>query len=102
MLSLMTIPKAQESIILQTKTMRLQQGFTQQGLARKAGISLSAVRQFEQKGSISFESFLKLLMALGTLDAFVSSFKRSDPHYRFIDEVVPSPPRRARKRGWRS
>ena len=50
------------------KSLRLKQNITQQALAEEAGVSLSSVKKIE-KGEIgSFDSWLRVLRALGKLD----------------------------------
>ena len=53
--------KAQKKLAENIRERRLQMELTQEGLAERSGVSLSTLRKFEQKGSISLESFLKLL-----------------------------------------
>jgi transcriptional regulator with XRE-family HTH domain len=54
---------------------RLQMDLTQEGLAERSGVSLSTLRKFEQKGSISLESFLKLLSVIGGLEEVINALK---------------------------
>ena len=70
------------SIILQTpqevlhelrerfKSRRLLLNYTQEGLAKRAGMSWSSLKRFERTGQISFESLLKIALVLGCLDDF--------------------------------
>lgn len=44
---------------------RVEKNITRQRISELAGIPLSTVARFEQKGLISFESLIKLAMALG-------------------------------------
>lgn len=48
---------------------RLARNLTQQELADEAGVSVDTVRRFERKQSITLTAFLRLLRALGQLDA---------------------------------
>ena len=82
------------------RTKRLQQGLTQAGLALRAGVSLPTLRKFEQKGLISLESFLKLLMALGSLEEIAGALDANSETFNSIDEVLHQP--KERKRGWRT
>lgn len=43
---------------------------TQQGLARKSGVSYASIRRFESTGEISFTSLLKIANALNALADF--------------------------------
>ena len=105
-MSLLTISKAQKRLKEQIKIKRLQQGLTQEGLAKRSGVSLSTLRKFEQKGFISLESFLKLLMALGELEDFVKAFKAEDEVFHSIEDVLKDRPRGVHetphKYGWRT
>ncbi len=74
-MSILTISKAQKQIAKYTCERRLGIGLTQNGLAVRAGVSLSTLRKFEQKGLISLESLLKLLMVLNALDKLVEAIK---------------------------
>ena len=44
---------------------RVEKNITRQRIAEMSGVPLSSVARFEQKGLISFESLIKLAMALG-------------------------------------
>ncbi|MDE6042343.1 MAG: helix-turn-helix domain-containing protein [Muribaculaceae bacterium] len=44
---------------------RVEKNITRQRIAELSGVPLSTVARFEQKGLISFESLIKLAMALG-------------------------------------
>ena len=46
---LLTTSKVQKLLREQVKAKRLSQGFTQDGLANRAGIKLPTLRKFEQK-----------------------------------------------------
>ncbi len=82
---------------------RLSQGLTQQGLARRSDVNLHSLRKFEQEGSISLKSFLKLLMILGGLEEVVAAVKPTEGQFRSIEDVLESlEPRKVRKRGWQS
>ena len=50
--------KAQKKLVENVRERRLQMELTQEGLAERSGVPLSTLRKFEQKGSISLESFL--------------------------------------------
>ncbi|NQY82965.1 MAG: helix-turn-helix domain-containing protein [Alphaproteobacteria bacterium] len=102
MISLLTISKAQKLLSEQLKARRLQQGFTQEGLAKRSGVSLPTLRKFEQKGLISLESFLKLLMVLGSLEDIVDALKPDDETFKSIDDVLEDRPQKLRKHGWRT
>jgi len=49
---------------------RLALNLTQEGLARRSGITLPTLRRFERTGLIAFDSLLKLALVLGCLGDF--------------------------------
>ena len=81
---------------------RLQLQLTQQGVAVRSGVPLATLRKFEQKGSISLEGFLKILMVVGGLEEVVSAAQPIQTSFSSIDEVLRSSSTPDRKRGCRS
>jgi len=77
-------------------------GLTQAGLARRSGVSLPSLRKFEQKGLISLESFLKLMMVLDGLARVVEASALEQAEFSSIDEVLEADEKPARKKGWRT
>lgn len=102
MTSLITISKAQNQLRNHLKARRLQQGLTQEGLAKRAGVSLPTLRKFEQKGLISLESFLKLLMVLDGLESVVNVLNPDEENFQSIDDVLEAGQKKERKKGWRT
>ncbi len=102
MTSLITISKAQRQLRNYLKARRLQQGLTQEGLAKRAGVSLPTLRKFEQKGLISLESFLKLLMVLDGLESVVNVLNPGEEDFQSIDDVLEAGQKKERKKGWRT
>lgn len=99
---LFTLSKAQEAIAENMRNRRLATGLTQQGLAKRSGVSLATLRKFEQKGTISLESFLKLAMVLDALEEVVKATGPPAPTYSSIDEVLEAERKKPpRKKGWR-
>lgn len=102
MVLLFTLSKAQETIAANMRNRRLATGLTQRGLAKRSGVSLATLRKFEQKGTISLESFLKLAMVLDTLESIVKATEPPAPAYSSINEVLEEKTRKPpRKKGWR-
>lgn len=99
---LVTITKAQEILVSQLRAKRLAIGLTQSGLAARAGVALPTLRKFEQKGLISLESFLKLLMVLGGIDEIIQAVKPKQTEFSSIDDVLKSDTKTTRKKGWRT
>lgn len=104
MVSLLSVGLAQEKVAGAVRARRLRSGLTQEGLAKRADVSLASLRKFEQKGLISLESFLKLLMVLDALDDVVQVLdKQEETNFQSIDDVLQDKPRaQPRKKGWRS
>ena len=99
MLSLISISKAQKKLAESIRNRRLSMELTQEGLSERSGVPLATLRKFEQKGVISLESFLKLLMAIGGLEEMINILKPSKPNFTSIDEVLKDTNGINRKRG---
>lgn len=94
--------KAQEQVAENLQKLRLQNGLTQKGLAKRSGVSLSTLRKFEQKGTISLTSFIKLAMVLNCLEGVLNATKLPSKEYNSIDEVLKEDTvLKEPKRGWR-
>ncbi len=99
MIALITPGQARQQMAQHMRAQRLGQGLTQQGLAARAGVSLASLRKFEQKGSISLESFLKLALALGCLEQVVQATAPTQQNFTSIDEVLEAPQPKTPQRG---
>ncbi len=99
MLSLMSTSKAQLKIAENMRARRLSMELTQEGLAERSGVPLPTLRKFEQKGTISLESFLKLLMVVGEVEELINILKPSKPVFNSIDDVLKGTDEVSRKRG---
>ncbi len=102
MVSLITVTKAQSKLREHLKARRLQEGWTQAGLAKRSGVSLPTLRKFEQKGVISLESFLKLLLVLDNLDEVINAVKPKEKEFENIEEVLKEDPKKQRQKGWKT
>jgi len=78
---------------------RLESDLTQQGLARRAGLSLSTYRRFETTGEISLQHLLAVGLVLGADADFDALFQQRQ--YANLDEVVGRRDR-VRRRGRRN
>ncbi len=58
-----------------SKALRKKQGMTQEQLATAAQVSLSSVKRYEQNGTISLNSLLKVAAVLGRLEDFNKLFQ---------------------------
>ena len=89
------------------KLWRLMKNITQQELAAKAGVSLSAIRMFEQrKGNPSLRAFMKIASALGTDEDILQASTPKTQPFDSIQEVIKAnkrqPKQRQRATGTRS
>ncbi len=91
--------KAQSKLADYIRERRLLMELTQEGLAARSGVPLSTLRKFEQKGVVSLESFLKLLLVVGGLEELLEALKPKKPDFSSIDEVLKSEENLIRKRG---
>lgn len=101
MVLVITASRAQQKLAENLQQRRLAMNLTQRGLAERSGVALPTLRKFEQKGVISLESLLKLLMVLGGLEEIVSATKPSQTTFSSIDEVLHVDDKPIRKRGRR-
>ncbi len=99
MISLISATKAQQKIAEHVRERRLLMELTQEGLAERSGVPLATLRKFEQKGTISLESLLKLLMVVGGLEEIIDALKPPKPNFTSIDEVLKDSKSITRKRG---
>lgn len=96
-----SLSKTQKKLVDNVRERRLQMNLTQEGLAERASVALSTLRKFEQKGSISLDSFLKLLLVVGGLEEMVDILKPKEQNFKSIDEVLKSEKKPIKKRGSR-
>ncbi len=102
MISFISPCKAQRIVAENIRERRLQLDLTQEGLAERSGVPLATLRKFEQQGVISLESFFKLLMVLGMLDAMVKATEVPQTPFSSLDEVIALNTAPKRKRGRRT
>ena len=70
-------------------------------MANRAGVALPTLRKFEQKGLISLEAFLKILMVLDALESVTSALETDSQQFESIDDVLKDRLKEPRKHGWR-
>jgi transcriptional regulator with XRE-family HTH domain len=63
-------------IAKQARELRLEKNLTQEGLAKRSGVSLASIKRFERLGKISLESLLEIALVLGVLDEFKLLFRK--------------------------
>ena len=104
-IELLILPEeAQEKLKEAVRKKRVNRGLTQKGLALRSGVKLATLRKFEQKGSISLKSFLKLLMVLDDLEKLVNTMSKEEEFFSSIEEVLKESSKKKKKkakRGWR-
>ncbi|GEJ47665.1 helix-turn-helix domain-containing protein [Chryseobacterium sp. RRHN12] len=98
---LISLSKAQKMIATHVRDRRLLMELTQEGLAERSGVALSTLRKFEQKGLISLDSFLKILMVVGGLEELLDALKPDKPAFNSIDDVLKQDDSIIKKRGRR-
>lgn len=99
MISLLSVSKAQQKIAMSVRDRRLLLELTQEGLSERSGVPLPTLRKFEQKGVISLEALLKLLLVVGGIEDVVSALKPKKLKFSSIDEVLDNSNTMIRKRG---
>lgn len=102
MISLISPAQAQQKLAENARTRRLELELTQTGLAKRSGVALATLRKFEQHGTISLESYLRLQLVLGGLEALVRATEPIKIEFSSIDEVLSVETKTQRKRGRRS
>lgn len=75
-----------KAVAAREKARRRSMGISQKQLAEQSGVSLSALRRFEQTGQIAFESLVRISRALSCEQEVEGLF--SKPTYRSIQEVI--------------
>ncbi|SKC07023.1 hypothetical protein SAMN05660841_04009 [Sphingobacterium nematocida] len=101
MLSLISTSKAQKKIADHVRDRRLVMELTQEGLSQRSGVPLATLRKFEQKGVISLESLLKILIVVGGLEDVIAALEPDKPTFTSIDDVLKEDNTAYRKRGRR-
>ena len=99
MISFISVSKAQQKIAISVRERRLLLELTQEGLSERSGVPLPTLRKFEQKGVISLEALLKLLLVVGGIEDVVGALKPKKPTFSSIDEVLDNSNNMMRKRG---
>ena len=83
-----------QALRIRARQRRLDDNLSQEGLAKRAGVSLGTLKRFESTGDVSIESLISLAFALNAEEEFESLFPKRE--YRSIRDVIARP---ARKRG---
>lgn len=62
--SIATSDQIEKTLYKQLETIRLARNFTQSQLAAEAGVSLNTIKRMESGAGISFNTFIRLMLAL--------------------------------------
>ena len=102
MVSLITPSKAQNKLADNVRQRRLNMDLTQEGLSKRSGVPLPTLRKFEQKGVVSLESYLKILMVVGGLEKMLDALTLEQQSFSSIDEVLEDDNKPTKQRGSRT
>lgn len=69
---------------------RIKKELTQAELSKRAEVSLSSYKRFEQIGEISFDSLIRIAVALRIEMALLAVFENNETEYASLDEVEKS------------
>jgi transcriptional regulator with XRE-family HTH domain len=76
---------------------RLDMAWTQEGLAKRSGVTLASLKRFERFGLISLEGLIRLAIALDCVDAFDELFKPKP--FQSLQDVLEQEAKSKRRRG---
>jgi transcriptional regulator with XRE-family HTH domain len=83
-------------LALRVRALRLELGWTQRVLSRRAGVALSTLRHFERTGQISLERLVMIASSLSALDAFEGLLQ--PPRAGSLEEIEARQAKRQRGR----
>ncbi len=75
-----------KSIGQNVKKRRKELGYTQQDMAKKAGVKLPTYRRFEQTGNISLKSLVWIAISLGFSKDMENLF--SEKRYKRVEDIL--------------
>ena len=98
-IELKTPRDVQQELAGRFKTRRLTMNLTQEGLARRSGVSWSSLKRFERTGLIALEALLKIALVLDCLADFdkVCADDGRGLAATSLDEILSRP--KARRKG---
>lgn len=79
----------QASLADRCRVLRKAEGYSQEEMAKRSGVSLGSLNRFENTGQISLESLLKLSHLLDRLDDFKTVFVQGEDMKR-IEKLFKS------------
>ena len=95
MLTINTPREVLLALAAKAKALRLAKKLTQEGLARRSGLSLGSLKRFELSGQISLESLLKIALVLDRLEGFTELFPKQEV-ISSLDALLKVEPKRQR------
>lgn len=84
-LELQTPTEVCAEIARRARALRVERGWTQSELARRADVSLDTLRRFERTGRVSLERLVKIATVLDALRPFAGLFEL--PEIRTLDDL---------------
>lgn len=88
-----------KEIAKKAKQKRLNLNLSQEGLAKRSGLSLSSLKRFENSGKIAFDSLLNIALVLSALEDFEKLFEENINEKKLsLDEILKVKPKRKRGR----
>jgi transcriptional regulator with XRE-family HTH domain len=95
-IELKTPRDVQQELAGRFKARRLSMNLTQEGLARRSGVSWSSLKRFESTGLIALDSLLRLALVLDCLADFDRVCVDDGRRFRAksLDEILSAPKKR--------
>lgn len=95
----LTAPELCQEFAQRLKAQRMQQGISQPELALRAGVALGTVSGFEKTGKGTFETVLRLVIALGLASEMAALFVKKPTSIQELEaSLKPARQRVAKKR----
>lgn len=99
-IALKTPQDVRQELASRFKARRLSRNLTQEGLAKRSGVSWSSLKRFESTGLIAFESLLKVALVLDCLVDFDKVCIDDSRGFatKTLDEILSGPKTRRKGR----
>jgi transcriptional regulator with XRE-family HTH domain len=88
----------QRGLVERFRKRRLARNLTQEGLAKRSGMSFASLKRFEQRGLIAMDSLLRMALVLDCLDDFDAVGAADSLETRSLDEMLAAPKERRKGR----
>ena len=86
-----------QDLAARAKERRLVLNLSQEGLARRSGISPGTIKRFEKTGHISIDSLLKIAFVLDAANEFEDTFKPKTAAPASIDDLIATTARKPQR-----